>query len=90
MLGIGSGYRPYEFEGLGKDFDDRRDMSRSGRPHVRRLPSPSLRPQGQVFQRHRGRPYEMLPQPIQMPHPPLYMAGGTDRSIAIAGATASA
>src|SRR5258708_26481842 len=26
MLGIGSGYRPYEFEGLGKDFDGRRDM----------------------------------------------------------------
>ena len=26
MLGIGSGYRPYEFVGLGKDFDGRRDM----------------------------------------------------------------
>ena len=25
-LGIGSGYRPYEFVGLGKDFDSRRDI----------------------------------------------------------------
>jgi alkanesulfonate monooxygenase SsuD/methylene tetrahydromethanopterin reductase-like flavin-dependent oxidoreductase (luciferase family) len=27
----------------------------------------------------------MLPQPVQMPHPPLYMAGGTDRSIGYCG-----
>src|SRR5689334_829783 len=26
MLGIGSGYRPYEFVGFGKDFDARRDV----------------------------------------------------------------
>ncbi len=25
-LGVGSGYRPYEFEGLGRDFENRRDM----------------------------------------------------------------
>src|SRR6187431_1056914 len=29
--------------------------------------------------------YEMLPHPVQMPHPPLYMAGGTDRSIGYSG-----
>jgi alkanesulfonate monooxygenase SsuD/methylene tetrahydromethanopterin reductase-like flavin-dependent oxidoreductase (luciferase family) len=27
----------------------------------------------------------MLPQPVQMPHPPLFMAGGTDRSIGYCG-----
>jgi alkanesulfonate monooxygenase SsuD/methylene tetrahydromethanopterin reductase-like flavin-dependent oxidoreductase (luciferase family) len=27
----------------------------------------------------------MLPHPVQMPHPPLYMAGGTDRSIGYSG-----
>ena len=27
----------------------------------------------------------MLPHPIQLPHPPLYMAGGTDRSIGYSG-----
>src|SRR5262245_5718117 len=25
-LGLGSGYRPYEFEGFGRDFDSRRDV----------------------------------------------------------------
>jgi alkanesulfonate monooxygenase SsuD/methylene tetrahydromethanopterin reductase-like flavin-dependent oxidoreductase (luciferase family) len=27
----------------------------------------------------------MLPHPVQMPHPPLYMAGGTERSIGYCG-----
>ena len=42
-------------------------------------------PQGHVLQRHgvEGE-YEMLPHHEQMPHPPLYMAGGTDRSIGYA------
>src|SRR6266536_1119348 len=26
VLGLGSGYRPYEFEGFGRDFDARRDV----------------------------------------------------------------
>jgi alkanesulfonate monooxygenase SsuD/methylene tetrahydromethanopterin reductase-like flavin-dependent oxidoreductase (luciferase family) len=26
VLGLGSGYRPYEFEGFGRDFDGRRDV----------------------------------------------------------------
>src|SRR5258707_1444073 len=26
VLGLGSGYRPYEFEGFGRDFDSRRDI----------------------------------------------------------------
>ena len=30
-LGVGSGYRPYEFEGLGRDFDNRRDRSEERR-----------------------------------------------------------
>ena len=85
-LGIGSGYRPYEFEGLGKDFESRRDTVEE-----------SVGLMFEAFHRHRwthhGKayrgtvqaPYELLPHPVQMPHPPLYMAGGTDRSIAYAG-----
>ncbi len=85
-LGIGSGYRPYEFEGLGKDFDSRRDIVEE-----------SVRLMFDAFHRrrwtHKGKyyqgvvegQYEMLPVPIQLPHPPLYMAGGTDRSIGYAG-----
>src|SRR6266404_811462 len=85
-LGIGSGYRPYEFEGLGKDFEGRRDMVEE-----------AVGLMFDAFHRHRWdhkgkyfsgtvqEPYEMLPHPIQMPHPPLYMAGGTDRSIGYSG-----
>jgi alkanesulfonate monooxygenase SsuD/methylene tetrahydromethanopterin reductase-like flavin-dependent oxidoreductase (luciferase family) len=86
MLGIGSGYRPYEFEGLGRDFDSRRDQVEE-----------AVGLMFDAFHRHRWdhkgkfysgtvkEPYEMLPHPVQMPHPPLYMAGGTDRSIGYCG-----
>ena len=86
MLGIGSGYRPYEFEGLGKDFDGRRDMVEEAVGlmfdafHRHRYTH-----KGKYFSGTVAEPYEMLPQPVQMPHPPLYMAGGTDRSIGYCG-----
>ncbi len=86
MLGIGSGYRPYEFEGLGKDFEGRRDMVEEAVGlmfdafHRHRYAH-----KGKYFSGTVAEPYEMLPQPIQMPHPPLYMAGGTDRSIGYCG-----
>jgi alkanesulfonate monooxygenase SsuD/methylene tetrahydromethanopterin reductase-like flavin-dependent oxidoreductase (luciferase family) len=85
-LGVGSGYRPYEFEGLGRDFENRRDIVEE-----------SIGLMFDAWHRHRWdhkgkyysgtvkEPYEMLPHPIQMPHPPLYMAGGTDRSIGYSG-----
>ena len=85
-LGVGSGYRPYEFEGLGRDFDNRRDIVEE-----------SIGLMFDAWHRHRWdhkgkyykgtvkEPYEMLPHPVQMPHPPLYMAGGTDRSIGYSG-----
>ena len=87
-LGVGSGYRPYEFEGLGRDFDNRRDIVEE-----------SIGLMFDAWHRHRWdhkgkyykgtvqEPYEMLPHPIQMPHPPLYMAGGTDRSITVVAKT---
>jgi alkanesulfonate monooxygenase SsuD/methylene tetrahydromethanopterin reductase-like flavin-dependent oxidoreductase (luciferase family) len=40
---------------------------------------------GRYFSGTVAEPYEMLPHPMQMPHPPLYMAGGTDRSIGYSG-----
>ncbi|TAJ38553.1 MAG: LLM class flavin-dependent oxidoreductase [Reyranella sp.] len=85
-LGLGSGYRPYEFEGLGKDFEGRRDMVEEAIGlmfdawHRRRWDH-----KGKYFSGTVAEPYEMLPHPIQMPHPPLYMAGGTDRSIGYSG-----
>jgi alkanesulfonate monooxygenase SsuD/methylene tetrahydromethanopterin reductase-like flavin-dependent oxidoreductase (luciferase family) len=86
MLGLGSGYRPYEFEGLGKDFEARRDIVEESVQlifdgfHRRRWTH-----EGKFFKGKVEGQYEMLPVPIQLPHPPLYMAGGTDRSIGYAG-----
>lgn len=85
-LGVGSGYRPYEFEGLGRDFEGRRDMVEEAVGlmfeafHRRRWNH-----QGRFFHGRVEGEYELLPVPVQEPHPPLFMAGGTDRSIGYAG-----
>src|SRR6201986_5545577 len=85
-LGVGSGYRPYEFIGLGRDFDGRRDIVEEAIGlmfdawHRHRWDH-----KGKYFSGTVQGDYEILPQPIQMPHPPLYMAGGTDRSIGYSG-----
>ncbi|MFN3745363.1 MAG: LLM class flavin-dependent oxidoreductase [Hyphomicrobiaceae bacterium] len=85
-LGLGSGYRKYEFDGFGLDFDARRDMQdealalmldlfRTGKTNRR----------GKYFTAIVAGDYELLPQPLQKPYPPLYLAGATDRSIGTAG-----
>jgi len=86
VLGLGSGYRKYEFDGFGLDFEARRDMQdealailldlfRTGR---------SVR-KGQHFTTSIAGDYELLPQSIQKPYPPLFLAGATERSIGTAG-----
>ena len=85
-LGIGSGYRPYEFSGMGRDFEARREVQDEAIDillqgfHDRRI-----RKQGQHFDIDIGGEYELLPVAVQEPHPPLFMAGGTERSIGVAG-----
>ncbi len=72
--------------GLGKDFDGRRDMVEEAVGlmfdafHRQRYDH-----KGKYFSGTVAEPYEMLPHPVQMPHPPLFMAGGTDRSIGYCG-----
>jgi alkanesulfonate monooxygenase SsuD/methylene tetrahydromethanopterin reductase-like flavin-dependent oxidoreductase (luciferase family) len=81
-LGLGSGYRPYEFDGFGIPFDARRDIQEEAFPlildafHNRRIDH-----QGEHFQSHIGSDYEIYPASVQQPHPPFYMAAGTNRSI---------
>ena len=85
MLGLGSGYRPYEFEGLGIPFDERRDIQEEALPlmldafHRRQLDH-----EGKYFRHHITGDYEIFPVSVQEPHPPLYMAAGTERSIGTA------
>lgn len=85
-LGLGSGYRKYEFDGFGVEFETRRDIQEEALPLLM-----------QLFQKkrvnHRGRhfnftvdgAYELFPHPLQQPHPPIFLAGATERSITLAG-----
>lgn len=86
VLGLGSGYRKYEFDGFGLDFEARRDMQdealaivldlfRTGRSHRK----------GRHFTAEIAGDYELLPRSIQKPFPPLFLAGATERSIGTAG-----
>lgn len=85
-LGLGSGYRKYEFDGFGLDFDVRRDMQDEALAmmvDLFRTGKTSRR--GKYFTAIVEGDYELLPQPLQKPYPPLFLAGGTDRSIGAAG-----
>lgn len=85
MLGLGSGYRPYEFEGFGRDFDARRDVQEEAIDlilellHARRVAH-----KGAHFRSTIEGEYEIFPVSRQEPHPPLFMAAGTERSMAYA------
>jgi alkanesulfonate monooxygenase SsuD/methylene tetrahydromethanopterin reductase-like flavin-dependent oxidoreductase (luciferase family) len=85
VLGLGSGYRPYEFEGFGRDFEGRRDVQEEAIGlilellHQRRVAH-----KGTHFRSTIEGPYEIFPVSVQEPHPPLFMAAGTERSMAYA------
>jgi alkanesulfonate monooxygenase SsuD/methylene tetrahydromethanopterin reductase-like flavin-dependent oxidoreductase (luciferase family) len=85
VLGLGSGYRPYEFEGFGKDFDARRDVQEEAIDlildlfHTRRASH-----KGAHFRSTIDGDFEIFPVSLQEPHPPLFMAAGTERSMAYA------
>ncbi len=84
-LGLGSGYRKYEFDGFGVDFDARRDIQEEALPllldllHYKRADH-----HGERFRFKVGGQYEVFPQALQQPHPPVFLAGATDRSIGLA------
>jgi alkanesulfonate monooxygenase SsuD/methylene tetrahydromethanopterin reductase-like flavin-dependent oxidoreductase (luciferase family) len=85
-LGLGSGYRKYEFDGFGLDFEARRDMQDEALELITDLlRTGKTRRSGKHFTAAIDGAYELLPQPVQRPYPPLYLAGATDRSIGTAG-----
>ncbi len=85
-LGLGSGYRKYEFDGFGVDFDERRDIQEEALPllmemfHKKRVDH-----QGKHFRIKIDGEYELFPHSLQQPHPPIFLAGATERSIGVAG-----
>ena len=85
-LGLGSGYRAYEFEGFGQDFEGRRDVQDEALPLLLDLfHDKGADFAGRHFKVKVDGDYEIFPHAVQTPHPPLYLAGGTDRSIGTAG-----
>jgi len=86
LLGLGSGYRKYEFDGFGVDFDKRRDIQEEALPLLMDLlAAKRTRHRGANFTFTIDGGYELLPHPVQNPHPPVFLAGATERSIAVAG-----
>lgn len=82
-FGIGSGYREHEFDALGANFADRRAYQAEALEvmmklfHDRRIDHhghhlPDIKIDGE---------YELLPQSVQQPHPPMYMGAASDESI---------
>jgi alkanesulfonate monooxygenase SsuD/methylene tetrahydromethanopterin reductase-like flavin-dependent oxidoreductase (luciferase family) len=86
MLGLGSGYRKYEFEGFGVDFEGRRDIQEEALPLLMELMVKKRADHsGKHFTIKVDGAHELFPHALQAPHPPVYLAGATERSIAVAG-----
>ena len=86
VLGLGSGYRKYEFDGLGIDFEARRDIQEEALPLlIDLLRRKRTAHGGKYFRFNIGDPYELFPHALQEPYPPVLLAGATERSIAVAG-----
>jgi alkanesulfonate monooxygenase SsuD/methylene tetrahydromethanopterin reductase-like flavin-dependent oxidoreductase (luciferase family) len=85
-LGLGSGYRKYEFDGFGIDFDARRDIQEEALPLlIELLHNKRVDHRGKQFRFKIDGQYELFPHALQEPHPPIFLAGATERSIAVAG-----
>ena len=86
VLGVGSGYRKYEFDGFGVDFEARRDIQEEALPLMLELfRRKRARHAGKYFTTRIDGDFEIFPHAVQQPHPPLFMAGATERSIGEAG-----
>src|SRR5215475_10400186 len=85
-LGLGSGYRKHEFDPFGIDFEARRDIEEEALPLLMELLVTQLTAhRGKHFQFKIGGAYEVFPHALQRPYPPVFLAGATERLIAVAG-----
>jgi alkanesulfonate monooxygenase SsuD/methylene tetrahydromethanopterin reductase-like flavin-dependent oxidoreductase (luciferase family) len=85
QLGMGSGYRPYEFEGLGISYEERREIQMEAIPLILDgFHKKQVTAKGKHFNFDVSGDWEIFPQPVQQPHPPLYLGAGSPGSIAAA------
>jgi len=83
MLGVGRGYQPPEFQGFGVPQQLSSSMFRESLEILLK----ALRGERFTFQGTYWQieiPTEVFPKPVQQPHPPLYIASVTQRSIEVA------
>jgi luciferase family oxidoreductase group 1 len=78
-IGLGRGYQTYEFERLGFSLKDSRERFEEGLDILLKAF------QGKPFQ-HAGKHYQfgetsVFPQPVQKPHPPIWIVGQSEESI---------
>lgn len=86
VLGLGSGYRQYEFDGFGVDFQNRRDIQEEALPLLMDLfLEKRVSHRGKHFNVKVDGDYEVFPQAQQQPHPPIFLASATERSVTAAG-----
>src|SRR5260370_1191616 len=70
-LGLGSGYRKYEFDGFGVDFDSRRDVQEEALPLLLQIfHDKRSAHRGKYFNLQVDCEYELFPPALQEPHPP--------------------
>jgi alkanesulfonate monooxygenase SsuD/methylene tetrahydromethanopterin reductase-like flavin-dependent oxidoreductase (luciferase family) len=85
IMGLGSGYRPYEFKGFGVNFETRHERQEEALSVVlEALHTRKIKHDGANYRHDVTGEYEIFPASVQQPHPPLYMAAGSERSIAFA------
>ncbi|MGE3539855.1 MAG: LLM class flavin-dependent oxidoreductase [Candidatus Tectimicrobiota bacterium] len=85
VLGLGSGYRPYEFDGFGRDFAARRDVQEEAIELILQLVHKRRATHtGTHFRARIEGECEIFPVSQQTPHPPLFMAAGSERSMTYA------
>lgn len=84
ILGLGSGYRDYEYAGMGVEFETRREHQEEALEVLMDLFYDKRTDRsGNFVQAHVTEPHEMFPHPVQTPHPPLYMAVASEFSMGL-------
>jgi alkanesulfonate monooxygenase SsuD/methylene tetrahydromethanopterin reductase-like flavin-dependent oxidoreductase (luciferase family) len=71
LLGVGRGYQFEEYYNWGLDLDESRDRFQESLEIILKAWTGPFEHEGQF---HQIRPVNVLPKPVQTPHPPIYVA----------------
>ncbi len=75
VMGVGVGWMEEEFEALGANFAERNELTDEA---IRAMKAAWTQENVKMEGRHfRARGNTMLPQPVQKPHPPIYVGGNS-------------